>query len=56
MAGDEVYLETFEMISVELRDSSGNELNIDPNNQPNYVFLSPSLARDSTNYDSFVEF
>ncbi|MFC4635578.1 hypothetical protein ACFO3O_16830 [Dokdonia ponticola] len=29
--GDEVYLETFGMISVELRDASGNELNIDPN-------------------------
>lgn len=29
-AGDERYLQTYGMISVELRDGSGNELNIDP--------------------------
>lgn len=29
-AGDERYLQTYGMISVELRDPSGNELNIDP--------------------------
>jgi len=30
-SGDEQYLQTYGMISVELRDMSGNELNIDPN-------------------------
>ena len=30
-AGNEQYLQTYGMISVELRDMSGNELNIDPN-------------------------
>ncbi|SNS01325.1 Ig-like domain-containing protein [Dokdonia pacifica] len=43
-AGDEAYLETFGMISVELRDTSGNELNIDPNNPAELRFpLDPAL-------------
>ncbi|WP_299209405.1 hypothetical protein [uncultured Dokdonia sp.] len=44
VAGDEVYLETFGMISVELRDASGNELNIDPNSPAELRFpLDPAL-------------
>lgn len=43
-AGDEAYLETFGMISVELRDDSGNEINIDPNNPAELRFpLDPAL-------------
>ena len=43
-AGDEAYLETFGMISVELRATSGNELNIDPNNPAELRFpLDPAL-------------
>ncbi|RMA58635.1 hypothetical protein [Ulvibacter antarcticus] len=36
--GDEAYLETYGMISVELRDLGGNELNIDPNNPAELKF------------------
>lgn len=44
VTGDEVYLETFGMISVELRDAGGNELNIDPNNPAELRFpLDPAL-------------
>lgn len=43
-SGDERYLETFGMISVELRDNSGNELNIDPNSPAELRFpLDPAL-------------
>lgn len=43
-SGEEAYLETFGMISVELRDASGNELNIDPSNPAELRFpLDPAL-------------
>ncbi len=43
-SGAEAYLETFGMISVELRDGAGNELNIDPDNPAELRFpLDPNL-------------
>lgn len=43
-SGDEVYLETYGMISVELRDSNGNEIYIDPESPAVLRFpLNPSL-------------
>lgn len=43
-SGDEAYLETYGMISVELRDSSGNEINIDSSSPAVLRFpLDPAL-------------
>lgn len=43
-SGEEAYLETYGMISVELRDASGNELNIDPSSPAELRFpLDPAL-------------
>lgn len=43
-SGDEAYLETYGMVSVELRDANGNELNINPNSPAEIRFpLDPAL-------------